>query len=82
MLFARMMFMFVLIQLFVSLLALSIDNEDSGLAVYSPFFVFIYKQFIDYVTVVSIFKALFGKEKKWHKLDRAGGLDAITVRAS
>ncbi len=81
-LFARMMFMFLLIQLFVSLLALSIDNEGSGLAVYSPFFVFIYKQFIDLVTLVSIVKALTGKEKKWHKLDRASGLDAITVRAS
>jgi len=78
-LFARMMFMFLLIQLFVSLLALTIDNEDRGLAVYSPFFVFIYKQFIDFVTLVSIIKALTGKEKKWHKLERAGGLDAISV---
>jgi poly-beta-1,6-N-acetyl-D-glucosamine synthase len=80
-LFARMMFMFLLIQLFVSLLALSIDNENNGLAVYSPFFVFIYKQFIDIVTIVSIVKALTGKEKKWHKLDRAGGLEAISVRS-
>jgi biofilm PGA synthesis N-glycosyltransferase PgaC len=78
--FARMMFMFLLIQMFVSLLALSIDNEGNGLAVYSPFFVFIYKQFIDFVTLVSIVKALTGKEKKWHKLQRAGGLEAISVR--
>ncbi len=77
--FARMMFMFLLIQVFVSLLALSIDNESSGLAAYSPFFVFIYKQFIDFITLVSIFKALTGTEKKWHKLDRAGGLEAINV---
>ncbi|MCW3998819.1 MAG: glycosyltransferase [Candidatus Bathyarchaeota archaeon] len=80
-LFARMMVMFMLIQLFVSLLALSIDNEGNGLAVYSPFFVFIYKQFIDYVTVVSIIKALTGKEKKWHKLQREDGMEAIRVRA-
>ena len=80
-LFARMMFMFMLIQLFVSLLALSIDNEHNGLAVYSPFFVFVYKQFIDIVTIVSIVKALTGKEKKWHKLDRAGGTEAISVRS-
>lgn len=79
MLFARMMLVFMLIQLFVSLLALSIDAEDSGLAVYSPFFVFIYKQFIDYITIVSVFKALTKKEKKWHKLERAGGLEAISV---
>jgi len=78
-LFARMMFIFLLIQVFVSLLALSIDAEDSGLAVYSPFFVFIYKQFIDYITLVSVIKALSKKEKKWHKLERAGGLEAINV---
>jgi Glycosyltransferases, probably involved in cell wall biogenesis len=78
-LFARMMLVFMLIQVFVSLLALSIDAEDSGLAVYSPFFVFIYKQFIDYITLVSVIKALTKKEKKWHKLERAGGLEAISV---
>lgn len=77
--FARMMLVFMLIQLFVSLLALSIDSEDSGLAVYSPFFVFIYKQFIDYITLVSVIKALTKKDKKWHKLERAGGLEAISV---
>jgi len=78
-LFARMIFIFMLIQLFVSLLALSLDNENTGLAVYSPFFVFVYKQFIDYVTLVSIIKALTKKEKKWHKLERADGLKAISV---
>ncbi len=79
-LFLRMMVMFTLIQLFVSLLALSIDNEGNGLAVYSPFFVFIYKQFIDVVTIVSIFKALSGKEKKWQKLQRSSGFETIKVR--
>ena len=80
-LFARMLILFFLIQLFVSLLALSIDNEGSGLALYSPFFVFVYKQFIDIVTVISIFKALGGKEKKWQKLQRSGGLEAINIRS-
>ena len=80
-LFARMIAMFLLIQLFVSLFALSIDDEGSGLAVYSPFFVFIYKQFIDIITVISFFKALSRKEKKWHKLQRSGGLEAIKIRS-
>ncbi len=61
-------------------MALSIDNEGNGLAVYSPFFVFVYKQFIDVVTIVSMYKALRGKEKKWHKLQRSGGLEAIKIR--
>lgn len=80
-LFLKMIAMFMIIQLFVSLLALSIDDEGNGLAVYSPFFVFIYKQFIDFVTIVSVLKALTGKGKKWQKLQRSGGLDAINVRA-
>jgi cellulose synthase/poly-beta-1,6-N-acetylglucosamine synthase-like glycosyltransferase len=81
-LFARMLVMFLLIQLFVALLALSIDNEGNELAVYSPFFVFIYKQFIDIVTLISIVKALSKKEKKWQKLQRSDGLEAIKVRTS
>ena len=81
-LFLEMLGMFLLIQLFVSLFALSIDNEGSGLAVYSPFFVFIYKQFLDVVTVVSVLKALTGKGKKWQKLQRSGGLDAIQIRSA
>lgn len=79
-LFLRMLGMFLMIELFVALFALSIDNEHTGLAVYSPFFVFIYKQFIDIITVVSLVKALTGKDKKWKKLQREGGLDAIQIR--
>lgn len=78
-LFSRMLLCFVLVQLFIALLALSIDAEDSGLAVYSLFFTFIYKQFIDYITLISIIRAFTKTEKKWHKLDRAGGLEAISV---
>lgn len=81
-LFAQMIAMFLLIQLFVSLFALSIDDEGSGLAVYSPFFVFIYKQFIDVVTVVSVVKAFTSKGKKWQKLQRSGGLEAIQIRGT
>lgn len=81
-LFAEMVIMFLLIQLFVSLFALSIDNEGGRLAIYSPFFVFIYKQFIDIITLISIVKALTGKENKWHKLQRSGGLEAINIRGA
>ncbi len=79
-LFLEMLGMFLLIQLFVSLFALSIDNEGCRLALYSPFFVFIYKQFLDVVTAISIVRALSGKGKSWHKLQRSGGLDAIQIR--
>ena len=79
-LFLEMIGMFLLIQFLVSLFALSIDDEDSGLALYAPFFVFIYKQFLDVITLISVVRALTGKGKSWHKLDRAGGEDAIQIR--
>jgi hypothetical protein len=79
-LFLEMLAMFLLIQLFVSLFALSIDNQDSKLAFYSPFFVFFYKQFLDVVTMVSVLKALTSKSTSWQKLQRSGGLDAIKIR--
>jgi cellulose synthase/poly-beta-1,6-N-acetylglucosamine synthase-like glycosyltransferase len=78
--FVEMLVIFLLIQLFVSLLALSMDNEGNELALYSPFFVIIYKQFLDVITIVSLVRALSGKGKTWHKLQRAGGLEAIAVR--
>ncbi len=80
--FIEMFAVFLLIQAFVSLLALSIDNEGDRLALYSPFFVVIYKQFLDIITIVSFVRALSRKEKKWHKLQRSGGLEAIKVRNS
>lgn len=80
--FVEMLAIFLLIQVFIALLALSIDNEGSELAFYSPFFVVIYKQFLDAITIVSLFRALSGKGKKWHKLQRSGGLDAIKVRTA
>jgi biofilm PGA synthesis N-glycosyltransferase PgaC len=77
---AEMLSIFLLVQLLVSLLALSIDNEGNGLALYSPFFVVIYKQFLDVITLISLVKAFSRKEKKWQKLQRSGGLEAIKVR--
>ncbi len=81
-LFLKMEALFLLVQFFVALVALSIDREDYRLAVYSPFFVILYKQFIDFTTIVSAFRAAFGKKKEWHKIQRKGGTDAISVRKS
>ncbi len=80
--FAGMLTIFLLIQVFVSLLALSMDNEGNELALYSPFFVVIYKQFLDIITIFSLARALSSKEKKWHKLQRSSGLEAIKVRST
>jgi len=78
-LFAEMLLMFALVQFFVALLALSLDGEDYKLAAYSPFFVLVYKQFIDFVTIVSALKAATSSRKDWGKPAREGGLGSVNV---
>jgi cellulose synthase/poly-beta-1,6-N-acetylglucosamine synthase-like glycosyltransferase len=80
-LLAEMLALFILIQFFVALVALSLDGGDYRLAVYSPFFVVVYKQFIDFVTIVSAFKATVARKQEWGKLAREGGTEAIRVPA-
>src|SRR5579885_3019371 len=77
--FLKLELLFLAVQVFVALVALSIDNEKYKLALYSPFFVVIYKQFLDYTTIVSAFRAIFGKSHHWHKIDRSGGMQTIKV---
>ncbi len=79
--FAEMFIIFLLLQVFVSLLALEMDNEPRELAIYAPFFVVLYKQFMDIITILSLVRALSKKEKKWHKLQRDSGTEAIKVRS-
>ena len=78
-LFAEMLLMFALVQLFVALLALSLDGDDYRLAAYSPFFVLVYKQFIDFVTILSALKAATSSRKEWGKPAREGGLGGVKV---
>ena len=78
-LFAEMLLMFALVQFFIALLALSIDGDDYKLAAYSPFFVLVYKQFIDLITIVSVIKAATSGRKEWGKPAREGGLGAVSV---
>jgi poly-beta-1,6 N-acetyl-D-glucosamine synthase len=79
--FLKMELLFLGVQFFVALVALSLDNERYRLALYSIFFVFIYKQFIDFTTLISAFRAMRHTKKQWHKIDRSGGMQAIKVSA-
>ena len=78
-LFLKMELLFFMVQLLTALISLSMDNERYGLALYSPFFVIIYKQFIDFATLVSALRAFRNSKKEWHKIDRTGGMQAINV---
>ncbi len=80
-LFLKMELLFLLVQFCVALMALSLDKERYKLALYSPFFVLIYKQFIDFTTMISAIRATVKTEKDWHKIDRSGGMQAIRVSA-
>jgi biofilm PGA synthesis N-glycosyltransferase PgaC len=63
---------FCLLQFLLSLLAVQLDNEDWKLALYSPLFVFGYKQLCDFVTIKSLFDVLFRKNLKWTRVRRLG----------
>jgi cellulose synthase/poly-beta-1,6-N-acetylglucosamine synthase-like glycosyltransferase len=78
-LFVKMEMLFLMVQVFVALVALSMDSERYGLAVYSLFFVIFYKQFIDFATIRSVIRASRKTRKEWHKIDRSGGMQAIKV---
>jgi len=63
---------FCLLQFLLSLLAVQLDDEDWKLALYSPLFVFGYKNLCDFVTIKSLFDVLFRKNLKWTRVRRLG----------
>lgn len=77
--FAYMLAMFFLIELFVVLLTLSLDESDYSLTWYAPAFVIGYKQFLDIVNIIAVFSVLFSKNKEWQRTERVGGLPPIKV---
>jgi biofilm PGA synthesis N-glycosyltransferase PgaC len=79
--FLYMLGLFFMIQLFVSLLTLSLNEDpDYSLMVYAPAFVIGYKQFLDAINIVNVFAVAFRKNKEWKRTDRIGGLPAIKVK--
>jgi cellulose synthase/poly-beta-1,6-N-acetylglucosamine synthase-like glycosyltransferase len=78
--FAEMMILFFLIEFFVVMLTLSLNDSDYTLAWYAPAFVIGYKQFLDAMNIISVFGIIFSKDKKWHKTERVGGLPPIKVK--
>jgi cellulose synthase/poly-beta-1,6-N-acetylglucosamine synthase-like glycosyltransferase len=79
--FLYMLGLFFLIQFFVSLLTLSLnDDPDYSLVCYAPVFVIGYKQFLDTINIVNVFAVAFRKNKQWKRTERVGGLPAIKVK--
>jgi cellulose synthase/poly-beta-1,6-N-acetylglucosamine synthase-like glycosyltransferase len=53
---------FTSLQTLVSLIAIILDNEDWKLALYSPFMLIGYRQFLDYLYIKSMFDVLLAKK--------------------
>jgi cellulose synthase/poly-beta-1,6-N-acetylglucosamine synthase-like glycosyltransferase len=70
-LITSLIFFFVL-QFLLSLLAIQLDGEDKKLALYSPLFVFGYKQLCDFILMRCLIDVLFRKRLKWTRVQRIG----------
>jgi len=67
-----MLFIFMILQTLLSLLAIEIDEEDVRLAAYAPFFVLGYKQLIDLFTIKALFDVILKKKAGWTSIKRIG----------
>jgi len=63
---------FSMLQFLLSLLAIDLDGEDKKLALYSPFFIFSYKQLCDFTMIKGFIDVLFRKKLKWTSVGRTG----------
>lgn len=61
------------LQFLLSFLAIQLEDEDKKLAIYSPLFLFGYKQICDLIMLKSLFDVVFfGKKLKWTSAQRIG----------
>ena len=63
---------FCLLQLLLSLLAIELDGEDKKLALYTPFFIFGYRQICDFTMIKGFIDVLFRRRLKWTSVQRIG----------
>jgi cellulose synthase/poly-beta-1,6-N-acetylglucosamine synthase-like glycosyltransferase len=63
---------FFILQLMLSALAISLDDEDQKLTPYAVFFVFGYKQLCDFIMIKSFIDVIFRRKLKWTSVRRIG----------
>ena len=68
----EMFLLFIVLQTFMSALAVRIDREDPKLILYSPFLVIGYKQLVDILLIKGTIETLFGTKTKWTSAKRIG----------
>ena len=68
----QMFTLFVVLQCFMSALAVRIDRDDPKLILFSPFLVLGYKQLVDFLLIKAALEALFKTKTKWTSAKRIG----------
>ena len=63
---------FCLLQFLLSLLAIELDNEDIKLTLYTPLFIFGYKQLCDFTMIKGLFDVVSHRGLKWTNVRRIG----------
>ncbi len=63
---------FCLLQLLLSLLAIELDKEDIKLSLYTPFFIFGYKQLCDFTMIKGLVDVISHRGLKWTNVKRIG----------
>jgi len=68
----QMFTLFIILQCFMSALAIRIDRDDPRLILFSPFLVLGYKQLIDFLLIKSVLETMFKTKTKWTSAKRIG----------
>jgi len=63
---------FIILQYLMTALAVRMDGDDPKLILFSIFFVFGYKQILDFILLRTALEQLFGKKARWTSAKRTG----------
>ena len=78
---AIMMSLFFLVQIFVVIMALSLDNSRYSLVIYSPLLAIGYRQVLDTITILALLNfAISGLKREnveWKRVERVGGIQPV-----
>ena len=72
--------LFLLLQFWLSILAIQLDNEDMKLAIYSPLFVVGYKHLSDFFCLKSMIDVVTRRKVTWTRARRIG-FEAESVKS-
>jgi len=63
---------FIILQYLMTAISVRMDGDDPKLILFSIFFVFGYKQILDFILLKTALEQLFGKKARWTSAKRTG----------